>query len=178
MKQDRLSVRPKILLTLLLFNFLFFCEKPQAMSDINSKPWLSLKTVLRVADYEASKLFYGGILELPLLEEWEESSGKGCVFGCGREGRGGFIEIYEMTREDPRLNESFGMPFPGDKIDLQLGTDSLDTWVKKLSGKWQFAGPETMPWGQRWIKLRDPDNLQIAIYEGMDPARLSQQDEA
>lgn len=71
-----------------------------------------------------------------------------------------------MEVADPRFDPAFSRPLPSDKVDLQLRTDSVDSWTQALEGMWPFEGPEDLPWGQRWIKLRDPDGLQIAIYEG------------
>lgn len=142
------------------------------MENNFNKPWLSLKTVLRVRNFDTSKHFYSSILELPVFEEWNAPEGEGCVFGCGSNHREGFLEIYGMNQADPRYTPAFDRPFDNDKVDLQLGTNQLDSWRTKLSGRWPFQGPEKTPWGQRWIKLRDPDNMLIALYEGTDPGRV------
>jgi catechol 2,3-dioxygenase-like lactoylglutathione lyase family enzyme len=132
---------------------------------------LSLKVVLRCRDFPASRRFYADVLGLPVVEEWDAPEGRGCVFGCGPTGREGFLEIYGMTREDPRYDPAFHAPVPTDKIDVQLGADSVDAWALRLEGRWPFEGPTALPWGQRWIRLRDPDGLLVALYEGLDPGR-------
>lgn len=126
-------------------------------------PILGLKVVLRCKDFSASRAFYRSVLHLAVKEEWQEDQGRGCVFSFGEEG--GLFEIYEMTVHDSRYTPAFSASLASDKIDIQLKTDSVDGWVDRLSGTWPFEGPVTLPWGQRWIKLRDPDNLLIAIYE-------------
>ncbi len=128
---------------------------------------LGLKLVIRCRDFETSHCFYSDILGLPVLEAWTEDEGKGCIFGFGESGSGGWLEIYEMMEEDPRFEVAYSRPLVSDKIDLQLKTPSLDDWLDRLADRWPFVGPETMPWGHRWIKLRDPDNLLIAIYEDL-----------
>jgi hypothetical protein len=100
------------------------------------------------------------------VSEWEEHGGRGCIFTVTHEEQGGYIEIYEMTREDPRYDVSFSSAVQTDKVDLQLRTMSVDAWVEQLKGVWPFNGPEQLPWGQRLITLREPDGLLIAIYEG------------
>ncbi len=139
--------------------------------DNTQSAWLSIKTVIRVRDFAASRKFYTEILGLPVIEEWDAPEGKGCVFAFGANEREGFLEIYGMTRLDPRHDSAFDKPLDNDKLDVQLGTDRLDEWAGKLTGRWPFHGPEKTPWGQRWIRLRDPDGLLIALYEGMDPGR-------
>ena len=125
---------------------------------------VSMKTVLRCRDFEASRKFYHSILGLQILEEWNEPVGQGAIFGFGPH-QSGSLEIFQMTRIDPRYDPVFMSQIANDKIDVQLRTDSLESWVDKLHGSWPVNGPEDLPWGQRWIKLRDPDGLLIAIYE-------------
>src|ERR1044071_6752165 len=120
----------------------------------------SLKLVIRCADLEASRSFYTGILGLTLIGQWEEPQGRGLILSAG----GALPEIYEMRPADPRFDPPFRQPVAGDKIDLQLEADSAEAWAGHLRGRWPFEGPEHLPWGQRWIKLRDPDGLLIAIY--------------
>lgn len=123
---------------------------------------LSLKVVIRCRDFAASRRFYADIIGLAVVDEWEEGGGQGCIFGFPG---GGSLEVYQMWPDDKRYNATFDRPFQDDKIDLQLRTSDLDLWVRRLEGQWDFKGPKTLPWGQRWLQLRDPDNLLVAIYE-------------
>lgn len=126
---------------------------------------LELKVVLRCQDYQASRRFYGEVLGLPVLESWEEEGGQGCIFGLGGEGKSSSLEIYQMKPGDRRYSPVFAAPFENDKLDLQLRTDDLEPWITKLQGVWEFSGPQRLPWGERRITLRDPDNLLISLYE-------------
>lgn len=126
----------------------------------------SAKTVIRCRDISSSRHFYSSVLGLAVVDEWDEPGGKGCIFAVGPDERGAYIEVYEMTRDNARYHASYALLLETDKIDLQLRTEALDSWVETLCGIWPFSGPEQLPWGQRWIRLRDPDNLLIAIYEG------------
>lgn len=125
---------------------------------------LTLKVVIRCRDFAVSRDFYARVLGLPTVEEWNETQGKGCIFAFSEDRRGGCLEVYEMTERDARFDPRFREPVTSDKIDVQLGTTSVDAWAKRLQGVWPFEGPEDLPWGQRWIRLRDPDGLLIAIY--------------
>jgi catechol 2,3-dioxygenase-like lactoylglutathione lyase family enzyme len=126
----------------------------------------SLKVVIRCASVDASRAFYTDILGLQVVEQWEEEEGRGAVLSAGDAAAGALIEIYEMSPADRRFDPRFRQPVASDKIDLQLRTASVDDWAARLRGRWPFEGPEDLPWGQRWIKLRDPDGLLIAIYTG------------
>ena len=129
---------------------------------------LHLKVVVRCKNFAESFAFYAEVLGLRVVDRWEEPQGTGCVFSLGEGGPSGHIEIYEMAGVDERIDPAFASPFENDKIDLQLRTESVDAWVESLRGRWPIIGPEILPWGHRWIRLRDPDNLLIAIYEEAD----------
>jgi len=126
---------------------------------------LGFRMVIRCMDLDRSSFFYSYLLDLKIVEEWNEKEGRGCIFGFGTDGSGGQLEIYEMTEEDQRFHPAFRTPLNNDKIDIQLKCASLDEWIIKLKGKVDFDGPVLSPWGRRWIRFRDPDNLLIAIYE-------------
>lgn len=126
---------------------------------------LQVKVVIRCRDYQASFDFYRDVLGLRVAEQWGEPDDTGCVFSPTEDDLGGSIEIYAMTEKDQRYDPAFSRPFENDKVDIQLRTSDLDLWVQRLRGRWPFSEPETTAWGHRWIKLRDPDNLLIAIYQ-------------
>ena len=124
----------------------------------------SLKIVIRCADLDASRAFYIEVLGLRVVEEWEEAEGRGVIVSARDVAPGAYIELYEMSSSDRRFDPRFRERVTSDKLDLQLQTASVDDWAARLRGRWPFEGPEDLPWGQRWIKLRDPDGLLIAIY--------------
>ncbi len=123
------------------------------------------KIVIRCRDYRASHDFYQNVLGFAVTEEWHEPGDVGCIFAPRGEDPMGCIEIYEMSEKDARYDPAFSQPLTSDKVDVQLRTPSLQAWMDRLQGRWDFSEPETTAWGHRWIKLRDPDNLLIAIYE-------------
>ncbi|MBI2760196.1 MAG: VOC family protein [Chloroflexi bacterium] len=126
---------------------------------------LTFKVVIRCADYAASRAFYADVLGLPVLQQWDGPAGTGGILALGDRGSGGTLEIYQMTPEDRRYNESFSRPFTNDKVDMQLGTASFEQWIERLTDRWPYEGPVTMPWSERRLQLRDPDNLLVAICE-------------
>lgn len=124
---------------------------------------LTLKTVIRCADYQKSKHFYHDVLGLEVLSEWDTPLGTGCMLGFGETGAGGVLELYQMTPADSRFDPAFGRPFTSDKIDLQLGAEDLAAWQARLDGAWPYEGPIAMPWPEWRLKLRDPDGLLVQL---------------
>jgi catechol 2,3-dioxygenase-like lactoylglutathione lyase family enzyme len=122
----------------------------------------SLQVVVRCADFDASLRFYHDLLGLPVVQQWDDPGNRGAILAAGG---GATLEICRMNAADPRFHPGFLQPVPNDKIDLQLRADSVAGWMERLQGQWPFTGPELLPWGHRWIQLRDPDGLLIALWE-------------
>ncbi len=130
---------------------------------------LSLKTLIRTKDFEASKNFYTQILHFKIIEEYDDEDGsRGCIVRIGQENNNAFIEISEINKDHPYFDESFSQNIGNDKMDIQIRTDSIDYWAVHLKEKWDARGPIDRPWGSRYLYLRDPDGLQIIIYQEKD----------
>lgn len=127
---------------------------------------LSLKTVIRTKDFEASKHFYTEILKLVIVEEYNDGDGsKGVIMRFGSESSNAFLEISEIEKNHGYYQEAFSEKLKNDKIDIQLKTDDVAYWAKLLNNKWEARGPVLRPWGSHYLYVRDPDGLQIIIYQ-------------
>lgn len=125
---------------------------------------LSLKTMLRCRDLAASRRFYATVLGLPVVEEWDTSGDVGCIleFGAG----GGFLELLAVDSRHPKYDAAFEQCVANDKIELQIRVESVDAWAELLAGKIPAEGPVTRPWGNRYLWIRDPDGVRIALFQG------------
>lgn len=127
---------------------------------------LSLKTVIRTRDFEASKKFYTQILNLEIVEEYDDGNGsKGVIVRFGPDGSNAFFEISEITTDHEYYQEAFSKNVDSDKTDIQLRTNNVEYWAAKLKEKWNARGPVLRPWGSYYLYLKDPDGLQIIIYQ-------------
>jgi catechol 2,3-dioxygenase-like lactoylglutathione lyase family enzyme len=124
-----------------------------------------LKTVIQTRDFERSRDFYTSVLGLPLVDEWDQEEGRGAIVGLGDDASAGQIEISAVPEQSQRHDESFDRDVVNDKIVIQVETDSVDLWVARLTGRWPMEGPIDRPWGQRYLRLRDPDGVMVALYE-------------
>lgn len=125
---------------------------------------LSLKTAIRTKDFDASKKFYTQVLGLPISEEYSGEN-RGCIVRLGEEPSNAFLEISEIPKDHYYHHPSFLADVANDKMDLQIRTDSLDYWATKLAGTYECRGPIDRPWGSRYLYLRDPDGIQVILYE-------------
>lgn len=125
---------------------------------------LSLKTMLRSRDLEASRRFYVDVLGLEVVEEWGEAGDRGFIVAFGQ--GAGFLELLGIDPDHPKHRPSFADSVANDKIELQIRVESVDGWVERLEGLAEVDGPVTRPWGNRYLWIRDPDGVRIALFQG------------
>ncbi len=127
---------------------------------------ISLKTVIRTKNLKVSKAFYTEILNLAILEEYNDGDGsKGCIMRIGDPNSNAFIELSEIDKDHYYYQEAFSENVQSDKLDLQIKTNNVEYWATLLKEKWEARGPVLRPWGSQYLYLSDPDGLQIIIYQ-------------
>ena len=118
-----------------------------------------MKIAMRCADLAASRAFYEDVLQLAVSDEWSEAHGHGCIFSIGS----GLLELNEGSNaalEDDAVDH----PKVG-RFDIQFEVADLDSWNTRVDGRWPHSGPQVQPWGERTLRLRDPDGVLVTIYE-------------
>jgi catechol 2,3-dioxygenase-like lactoylglutathione lyase family enzyme len=120
--------------------------------------------MIRVRDFDASRRFYVEVLGLEVVEEWDTPGDRGCIVGLGEQG--GFLEMLAPSPGNPKHRPEFEEPVVSDKIELQIHVDSVDEWAEHLSGVTGIEGPITRPWGNRYLWIRDPDGVRVALFQG------------
>ena len=83
----------------------------------------------------------------------------------GPEGSNAFIEISKIEKDHVYYQDAFSLTIENDKTGIQLRTDTMEYWAALLKEKWNTRGPILRPWGSSYLYLRDPDGLQIIIYQ-------------
>jgi glyoxylase I family protein len=120
-----------------------------------------LKMIVCCRDLPASRRFYADVLGLPVVEEWDQEEGKGCIVAVGD----AQLELCEVPPSWEGYRPAYDQTVANDKVALQLRTDSVSDWVQRLAGRWEFEPPIDRPWGHRYLYLRDPDGLKVALFE-------------
>lgn len=114
---------------------------------------LSSRTLLRPADPERSRRFYGETLGLAVYREFGTGPERGTVYFLG----GGFLELSGRAPAPP--------PPPELRLWLQVAdvrqvhAELLDRDVVIL------REPVTEPWGLVEMWIEDPDGVRIAVVE-------------
>lgn len=128
--------------------------------------FIGQKTTIRTRDFKKAKDFYTNILQCTIIENYDDGDGiRGCIMQVGDSTSSAFIELSEITAKHSYFQEPFKKVFANDKIDLQIQTTSIVYWAERLNQLWKVKGPIDRPWGSKYLYLRDPDGLQIIIYQ-------------
>jgi predicted enzyme related to lactoylglutathione lyase len=113
---------------------------------------LSSRTLLRPADPERSRAFYGGQLGLPVYREFGTGPERGTVYFLG----GGFLEV---------AGRSATPPSPALKLWLQVADVAAAHEELSAAGVEVVRGPVREPWGLIEMWIADPDGTEIVVVE-------------
>jgi len=135
------------------------------MTSTSSSDHLTLKTVIRTQDFDASKRFYNEILKLLIVQEWHDDPDKGCIMSISADRQEALVEIIEVEPGSPFYDPAYENQVHSDKVHIQIQTDNVEYWESRLSKYGvPFEGPLSKPWNSRYLYVRDPDGLQIIIH--------------
>lgn len=106
-------------------------------------------------NYAAAVAFYRDDLGLPLDHDWDYGPGDaGSVFHAGA----GMIEIFSPApgAEVPRPQG----------VSMLIQVEDVDAFYRRAQerGLKVLLEPTTFPWGQRVLRLEDPDGIVVALF--------------
>ncbi|KAB1988992.1 VOC family protein [Streptomyces triticiradicis] len=113
---------------------------------------LSSRILLRPADPERSRFFYGEQLGLAVYREFGTGPERGTVYFLG----GGFLEVAGRS-ETP--------PSPALKLWLQVADMAVTREELAAAGVEVVREPVREPWGLIEMWIADPDGTEIVIVE-------------
>ena len=119
-----------------------------------------LKITMRCHDLERSREFLRDHPRVPLVDEWSEAHGNGCIYAVGA----GLLELNQLANATVSTDASSA---PVKRFDVQFDVSDLDQWIERIGDRWDHPGPKTQPWGERTLRLRDPDGVLVTIYQKM-----------
>ncbi|WP_314219299.1 VOC family protein [Streptomyces zaehneri] len=113
---------------------------------------LSSRTLLRPADPERSRVFYGEQLGLAVFREFGTGPERGVVYFLG----GGFLEVSGRSETPPDPAVRLWLQVP----DLTAAHDEL-----RARGVEIVRPPVREPWGLLEMWIADPDGTPIVLVE-------------
>ena len=99
--------------------------------------------------------FYGELLGLPVVDQWDRSNAHGRRFDAG----GMRLEIIDNKREQhPReLGE------PADKVHIVVEVDNIDDARARI--KVDAPPVQDTSWGSRIFRIMDPDGIPVTFLQ-------------
>ncbi len=123
---------------------------------------LELRVALTTNEYEALVDFYRVGLGLEPDQVWPEDQGRAFVLDMGR----ATLEIFDEKQAQTVDQIEVGRRISG-KIRFALQVPDLDAAMARLisHGAFLVSPPVDTPWGDRTVRFRDPDGMQITLYQ-------------
>lgn len=115
----------------------------------------ALKTKISTPRYLDTRSFYERLFGMTVAEEWDEPGDRGVILSLPEGRQEAFLEVYHV--DEP---SSLG------GLSLQFRVDSLDEFLAGLPEDVPYEGPTPRPWGSTYLYLRDPNDIQVIVYEG------------
>ena len=114
-----------------------------------------MKTKITTPVLAETRAFYEGLFGLGLVEEWDEPDDRGVILEFPDGHREALLEIYEGHAVHN---------FAG--LSLQFRVRDVESFAEALPAGISFDGPNRRPWGSMYLYLRDPNDIQVIVYEG------------
>ena len=130
------------------------------------------RVVIRAADFERSCRFYGEVLSLPRVQNWERENGRGALYQAGP----ALIEILGRPRSEEggaQRDEAYSYQGPDQKMTLTLVVPSAEKAYERL-----IFREKNIPGGLRRdtdgtmiFETHDPDGVKILYRQAEEAAR-------
>jgi catechol 2,3-dioxygenase-like lactoylglutathione lyase family enzyme len=140
--------------------------KTDMTSPDSNHPILELRVALTTGDYERLVKFYTDGLGLEPAQLWNNGQGQALILDMGR----ATLEIFDETQAQTVDQIEAGQRVSG-QIRFALQVPDLEAAMQRLlaHGALLVHPPVTTPWGDRNVRLQDPDGMQITLFQPLDP---------
>lgn len=118
-------------------------------------PQGNFRFVFTARNYAASVAFYRDGLGLPIDHDWDFSpADRGTVFVAG----GGSVEVFGRAEDSEYLSPR------GVSMTIQVTDVDAFYQLARQRGLTIVDPPADYPWGQRILRVSDPDGIIISLY--------------
>ena len=137
------------------------------MSD-PAGPILAFRVAHTATDFERAVRFWCDGLGVEPVAVWPEEHGKAMMLELGS----ATLELFDETQAATVDRLEAGGRVSG-QVRFALRVPDLDVALKRLlrHGATLVYPPVETPWGDRNVRLADPDGMQITLFETGDPPR-------
>jgi methylmalonyl-CoA/ethylmalonyl-CoA epimerase len=120
-----------------------------------------LRVALTVEDFDVAVAFYRDALGLRQLADWSSSEGRVVLLEAGR----ATLELFDEAQAATVDAIEAGRRVSG-TVRLALEVSDSEATAQRLvaAGAEQVAPPVTAPWGDRNVRVRAPDGMQLTLF--------------
>jgi lactoylglutathione lyase len=125
-----------------------------------------LRIALTVDDYDAAVAFYRGALGLAEVESWVRPDGRGTILDAGR----ATLELFDPQQADTLDVIEVGRRVSG-VVRFAIEVADSDAVAERLieHGATSEGPPVSTPWGDRNVRVRAPDGMQLTLFTRSGP---------
>ena len=131
----------------------------------SNTPVLELRVALTVRDYERLVKFYSEGLGLEPSTIWNNDGGRALILDMGK----ATLELFDETQAQVIDQIEAGQRISG-PIRFALQVPDLNAAMERLlaHGATLVHPPVMTPWGDYNVRLKDPDGLQVTLFQVTD----------
>jgi predicted enzyme related to lactoylglutathione lyase len=128
----------------------------------SNHPILELRVAVTTADYDRLVNFYCRGLGIEPAAVWNNGQGKALVLEMGK----ATLEIFDEAQAETIDEIEAGRRVSG-QIRFALQVPDLQAAMERFvsNGATLIREPVMTPWGDRNVRLQDPDGMQITLFE-------------
>jgi methylmalonyl-CoA/ethylmalonyl-CoA epimerase len=132
---------------------------------MSTSPILELRVALTTRDYERLVKFYCDGLGIEPAAIWNNDGGRALMLDMGQ----ATLELFDERQAEVIDQLEAGKRLSG-QVRLALRVPDLDAALERLlaNGATLVHPPVTTPWGDRNVRLQDPDGIQITLFQPTD----------
>ncbi len=129
-------------------------------------PIRELRLALTVENYDELVRFYRDVFGLPVIEAWDNPTGRGVILDAGR----ATLELLSVDQTELVDRVEVGAAGASGPVRLALEVADSEATAEALvaAGAERVGGPVVTPWRHRNVRLRAPDGMQITLFTVLD----------
>ncbi|MCC6800760.1 MAG: VOC family protein [Anaerolineae bacterium] len=134
-------------------------------------PVRELRLALTVENYDELLRFYRDVFGLPVIEAWDNPTGRGAVLDAGH----ATLELLSTDQADLIDRVEVGETGVSGPVRLALEVADSEATAGALveGGAERVGGPVVTPWRHLNVRLRAPDGMQLTLFTVLDKAEGS-----
>jgi catechol 2,3-dioxygenase-like lactoylglutathione lyase family enzyme len=135
------------------------------MAERNIPPVMELRVAITTEDFERLKKFYCDGLGMEPAQIWNNNGGKALMLELGKAN----LEIFDETQAQVIDELEAGKRVSG-QIRFALQVPDLEAAMNRLlaNGAVLVHPPVVTPWGDRNVRLQDPDGMQVTLFQSRE----------